>query len=109
LLLQPLVENAVTHGVAHVLDGGLVAIKTSVTDGLLKIVVDNPCDLDRPRRTGTGLGLSNVRSRLSTVYGDKARVAANEADGTWRVELTLPAERPADSPAPSVRTVERLS
>jgi LytS/YehU family sensor histidine kinase len=93
LLLQPLVENAVTHGVAHVLDGGLIAIRTSVEDTALKIVVENPCDADRPRRTGTGVGLANVRARLLAVYGDDARVSSTEADGIWRVELTLPAER----------------
>jgi len=93
LLLQPLVENAVTHGVAQMLDGGLIAIRTSVTDTRLRIVVENPCDRDRPRRTGTGVGLSNVRSRLIAVYGDDALVSSTEADGIWRVELTLPAER----------------
>jgi two-component system, LytTR family, sensor histidine kinase AlgZ len=93
LLLQPLVENAVTHGVAHVLDGGLIAIRTSVDDTALKIVVENPCDADRPRRTGTGVGLSNVRARLLAVYGDDGRVSSTEADGIWRVELMLPAER----------------
>jgi hypothetical protein len=93
LLLQPLVENAVTHGVAQVLDGGLIAVRTSVADTNLRIVIENPCDGDRPRRTGTGVGLSNVKARLLAVYGDDARVSATEADGRWRVELTLPAER----------------
>ena len=93
LLLQPLVENAVTHGVAHVLEGGLIAIRTSVDDARLRIVVENPCDAERPRWTGTGLGLRNVRERLAAVYGDQGRVASAEADGVWRVELTLPAER----------------
>jgi sensor histidine kinase YesM len=97
LLLQPLAENAVTHGVAHVLEGGLIAIRTSIVDTRLQIIVENPCDADRPRRTGTGLGLSNVRARLSAVYGGDARVSSSETDGMWRVEITLPAER---SPQP---------
>jgi LytS/YehU family sensor histidine kinase len=101
LLLQPLVENAVTHGVAHVLDGGLIAISTSVADTQLRIVIENPCDADRPRRTGTGLGLRNVRERLSAVYGDHGRASSGEADGVWRVELTLPAERPGSVAAPT--------
>ena len=109
LLLQPLVENAVTHGVAHVLDGGLIAIKTSVADAMLKIVVENPCDVDRPRRTGTGVGVSNVRSRLSAVYGDQGRVSSTEADGTWRVEVTLPAERPAEAPSGAAPHVAEMS
>jgi two-component system, LytTR family, sensor histidine kinase AlgZ len=92
LLLQPLVENAVTHGVAHVVDGGLVAIRTSVAGPTLKIVVENPCDADRPRRTGTGVGLTNVRGRLAAVYGDRARISAAESDGVWRVEVALPVE-----------------
>jgi histidine kinase len=93
LLLQPLVENAVTHGVAHLLEGGLIAVSTSIDDTRLRIVVENPCDADRPRRTGTGVGVRNVRERLAAVYGDQGRVASAEADGIWRVELTLPAER----------------
>src|SRR3954453_21665520 len=105
LLLQPLVADAVHHGggpgrgnagpdgVPHVLDGGFIATRTSVADARLRIVVENPCDAERPRRTGTGLGLRNVRDRLAAVYGDQGRVASAEADGVWRVELTLPAER----------------
>ena len=93
MLLQPLVENAVTHGVAHVLEGGLIAIRTSVDNARLRIVVENPCDAERPRRTGTGLGLRNVRERLAAVYGDQGRVSSAETDGAWRGELTLPAER----------------
>jgi two-component system sensor histidine kinase AlgZ len=93
LLLQPVVENAVTHGVAHVLEGGSIAIRTFATANTLRIVVENPCDPDRPRRTGTGLGLTNVRARLAALYGDEARVSATEADEVWRVEVTLPAEQ----------------
>jgi two-component system sensor histidine kinase AlgZ len=83
----------VTHGVAHVLDGGVIAIRTSIADTTLRIVLENPCDAERPRRTGTGVGLSNVRARLLAVYGDDARVSSAEAEGVWRVELTLPLER----------------
>ncbi len=106
LLLQPLVENAVTHGVAHVLDGGLIAITTSMEGTALKIVVENPCDADRPRRTGTGLGLANVRARLLAVYGDDARVSSTETDGIWRVELTLPAERLQDAKSQDTRVTQ---
>jgi len=92
LLLQPLVENAVTHGVAHVIDGGVIRIAISNTESSLTIDVENPCDPDRPRRTGTGLGLANVRGRLHAIYGDQARVTASEADGAWTVRLVLPAD-----------------
>jgi len=92
LLLQPIVENAVTHGVAHLLAGGTIRIAASRRSAWLSIVVENPCDPDRPRRTGNGLGLANVRARLRALHGDNARVAAAEHDGVWRVEIGLPLE-----------------
>jgi len=91
LLLQPLVENAVTHGVAHMLAGGTIDVTAARTGERLTIAVENPCDRDRPRRTGTGLGLANVRARLAALYGDAARVLAAEEPERWRVELSLPA------------------
>lgn len=93
LLLQPLVENAVTHGVAHLVEGGTVRIAASTTPASVRVVVENPCDPDRPRRTGTGLGLGNVRARLRALHGEAARVTATETDGLWRVEIALPRDR----------------
>lgn len=94
LLLQPIAENAVTHGVAHVLDGGPVVVYATATPVRLSIVVENPADPERPRKTGTGLGLSNVRARLRALYGTEASVRWAEQEGRWRVELSLPASRP---------------
>jgi LytS/YehU family sensor histidine kinase len=91
LLLQPIVENAVTHGVAQLLAGGTIRIAASRTASTLSLVVENPCDADRRRGTGTGLGLANVRSRLRALYGSDARVSATEQQGAWRVELRMPA------------------
>jgi hypothetical protein len=91
LLLQPIVENAVTHGVAHVLAGGTVRVAASRSGGTLRIVVENPCDRDRPRGGGAGVGLANVRARLRALHGADAHLAAGERDGVWRVELVLPA------------------
>lgn len=90
LLLQPIVENAITHGVAHVLDGGAVTIRASRTDRLLSVLVENPCDPDRPRGTGAGVGLSNVRARLQALHGAEAFLQATELDAVWRVTLTMP-------------------
>jgi hypothetical protein len=90
LLLQPIVENAVTHGVAHVVTGGTIRVTALQGSTTLTITVENPCDPDRPRRTGTGLGLANVRARLRALYGDNAHIAASESGGTWRVDLLVP-------------------
>ena len=97
LLLQPLVENAVTHGIAHLIDGGTVRVVAARAGGWLRIVVDNPCDPDRPKRGGTGVGLANVRARLRALHGADATVVTDERGGRWQVEVTLPAtvEAPA--------------
>jgi uncharacterized membrane protein (DUF441 family) len=91
LLLQPLVENAVTHGIAHLLDRGTIRIVASRTPARLSIVVENPCDPDRPRGTGAGVGLANVRARLRALYGAEAIVNSSERGGVWRMELSFPA------------------
>jgi two-component system sensor histidine kinase AlgZ len=90
LLLQPLVENAVTHGIAHRLAGGTVTVTASRLGGRVQIAVENPCDPDRPRRGGPGVGLANVRARLHTLHGHDARLSAGETDGVWKVEISLP-------------------
>jgi two-component system sensor histidine kinase AlgZ len=95
LLLQPIVENAVTHGVAHVLAGGTIRVAVACSASALTIVVENPCDDDRPRRTGSGLGLANVRARLRALYGTDAWMSAGEVAGLWRVEMSLPLELPS--------------
>lgn len=108
LILQPLVENAVTHGIAHVLAGGTVSISAVRSPATLTIAVENPCDAERPCATGTGVGLANVRARLRALHGDDARVSSAERDGTWRVEISLPAEAvAAPAGAPPRRTEGR--
>ena len=95
LLLQPIVENAVTHGIAHVLEGGAVRVTAERAGDTLRIAVENPCDPDRPRRPGGGVGLANVRARLQALHGADARVSAAEQAGTWRVDIALPAAESA--------------
>jgi hypothetical protein len=91
LLLQPLVENAVTLGIAHVLEGGTVRVRAEGRGAGLTITVDNPCDRDRPPGRGTGLGLRNVRERLESAYGGEAFLTADERDGRFVVKVEIPA------------------
>jgi LytS/YehU family sensor histidine kinase len=90
LLLQPLVENAVTHGVAHMLEGGVVRIRAEKRAASLLLSVENPCDRERPSGRGTGLGLRNVRQRLQSVYADDAVLQTEEASGRFAVRIQLP-------------------
>jgi two-component system sensor histidine kinase AlgZ len=90
LLLQPLVENAVVHGVAHRLEGGTVAIHAESRDSALMISITNPVDADRPRGQGSGFGLNLVRQRLQAHYGAAYLFEAIEAEGTYRVNIRVP-------------------
>jgi len=91
LLLQPLVENAVHHGIAHLIGGGEIKVSAKVRGSLLDIVVENTCDADRPRSRSTGLGLANVRGRVESMYGTRARMDVENEPETFRVRLALPA------------------
>jgi LytS/YehU family sensor histidine kinase len=90
LLLQPLVENAVTHGVAHALDGGWVRVRAEKRAASVAVTVENPCDPERPAGRGTGLGLRNVRERLQSVYGHDAALSIDERDGRFVARLEIP-------------------
>lgn len=90
LVLQPLVENAVVHGIAGLIEGGSIRLAIARADGRLLIRVENPRDPDVvPRRHG-GVGLENVRRRLLAAFPDSARVEAVAAPDSFRVELNLP-------------------
>jgi len=91
LLLQPLVENAVTHGVAQMIDGGEIRIEAERRGEELRIAITNPRDSDSPGRKGAGIGLQNVKRRLAALHGDAALVEARPGESTFRVELRLPA------------------
>ncbi len=90
LLLQPLVENAVTHGIAQRLDGGLVRIEAERRGPELRIVITKPRDADAPARRGTGIGLQNVRRRLAALHGAQADLQSTATEDAFRVELRLP-------------------
>ena len=91
LLLQPLVENAVTHGIGQLIDGGTVQID-AVRDGeAVRISVENRCDPDRPSNAGTGIGLENTRRRVQTFYGGNAKIDVVAEPERFRVAMILPA------------------
>lgn len=101
LILQPLVENAVGHGIAHLLDGGVVTIRAFRNGGTLTLRITNPCDPDRPRGGKPGVGLENIRRRLFALYGTAARCLINETLTEFVVELALPVAQSAGE-TPSV-------
>ena len=104
LLLQPLVENAVRHGIARRPRGGFILVKTSRDGDSLSVLIENePPEesasilLDGVARTG-GVGLENVRQRLEQMYGASSSMhTATNARGNYEVSLRLPLKLPHDS------------
>ncbi|MGA8492236.1 MAG: histidine kinase [Terriglobales bacterium] len=89
MILQPLVENAIRHGVASSREGGWVEVATSATNGVLTIRVRNSVGV-KPSN-GTGLGLRNVEARLKYLYSGDASLAFTIAeDLTATASLALP-------------------
>lgn len=93
LVLQPLIENAVKHGIATMVDGGLIRVQGHVVDGSMEVSVENDFDPDSPTPRRNGLGLRNVRSRLATRFGDAARLTAHVENNQFRAEMVVPYSR----------------
>jgi len=94
LLLQPLVENAVRHGVAQLTEGGWIRIEIRQPEPEnLAIAIENNFDPEAPRRKGSGIGLRNVRERLDASYGSRARFDVRTNHNRFLVSLNLPAEK----------------
>jgi two-component system sensor histidine kinase AlgZ len=92
LLIQPLVENAVRHGIAGMVEGGCIRVDARRIDDRIVITVDNPTDPDLPLRLGTGVGLTNVRRRIEGLYGSRATMDIENTPGRFAVRLNLPLE-----------------
>jgi len=92
LILQPLVENAVLHGMAGHQMPVLVTISVSLTDDVLTLQV---CNTIAPNRTAgaAGIGLRNVRERIAVQFEGRASLVTTAQDSQWRSELHLPAIR----------------
>jgi two-component system, LytTR family, sensor histidine kinase AlgZ len=95
LVLQPLIENAVKHGIATLVDGGTIKVDGAVRDGLLEISVENGFDPDSPTPRRHGIGLRNVRSRLETRFGDAAHLTAHVENNRFRAEMVVPCRKSA--------------
>ncbi len=96
MLLQPLIENAIKHGLESKIDGGSVAVSARQQDGHVVLTVEDS-GLGFQGDAQSGMGLSNVRERLVTIYGPSANlsVESREPSGT-RVRFQVPLAASAD-------------
>jgi two-component system LytT family sensor kinase len=95
MLLQPIVENSIRHGLAPKLEGGIIHIRTALDDGRLRIEIeDNGMGITEARLARVheeGIGMSNVQARLKLLYGDDFRFEISSQFGTGtRVRIEVP-------------------
>jgi two-component system LytT family sensor kinase len=100
MLLQPIVENSLKHGLSGKIEGGHIRIRTTLTDGRLLIEVeDNGVGIPEermPQVYADGIGISNVHERLKVLYGGDFRmeISSREGEGT-RIAIDVPEVVPA--------------
>lgn len=91
-LLQPLVENAIKHGVALCDQPIAIRISARACGGQLTVAVENDCPSEDLPAHGAGVGLSNVRERLAAVYGDAGHLETIERDAGFIALVRFPLE-----------------
>jgi two-component system sensor histidine kinase AlgZ len=102
LLLQPLVENAVTHGVEPSAAGGRLVIRTRRAGRRLEIAVENP--MTTAGEAGHGIGLAGVRARLAVAFGDQATLALEETRDRFVAQVLCPWQTASRDDAASGRS-----
>ncbi len=102
LMLQPLVENAVKHGIAGLVEGGSVRVSARRGEDGVTIAVENGFDPDMPPPRKTGVGLAHVRQRLQVRYGEAASLEAGSVGEVFRVVLHFPCESSPAAKAPAL-------
>jgi len=93
LVLQPLVENAVLHGISRLAGGGTVEISLQVEEGLLRVSVRNPApppSAGDPAQNGARHAQQSIGDRLAHAFGPRAGLTASHVDGYYRCELRIP-------------------
>ena len=96
LTIQPLLENAIYHGIELLPGGGEVKVSGRRVEGDLRIVVQNPVAPDQSRRKGGNkMAMANIRQRFELAYGGGASVDVEEQDGNYNVKLQFPCDESA--------------
>lgn len=92
MLLQPLVENAIKHGIGQILDGGTLKIHTLRNVDFVEVRIENPVDPSTTCQADLGIGLRQVRERLKNRFENRCYFEASIRNGHYEVVLGFPME-----------------
>jgi two-component system sensor histidine kinase AlgZ len=93
LTIQPLLENAIYHGIELLPDGGDVTVSGSRDDKYLEISISNPvAEGEKRAKSGNQMALANIRQRFELAYGNRATVDVEDGGSTYAVKLRFPHE-----------------
>jgi two-component system sensor histidine kinase AlgZ len=95
LILQPLVENAVYHGVSQLPAGGTILVRVADAGGRISVAVENPAPQRPARSDGHQIALDNIGQRLQALYGSAGQMEVTRPRGGYRIELSYPAQEVA--------------
>ncbi len=91
LTVQPLLENAIYHGIERLAEAGVVEVTGRRDGDTLYLALDNPTPANgEPERAGNQMALDNIRERLALVFGNRASLAIDAPPGRFRVTLAFP-------------------
>ncbi|WP_019528434.1 sensor histidine kinase [Dasania marina] len=90
LVLQPLLENAIYHGIQNLAAGGTVTVAASYAQGQLTVTISNPFNTERAHTHGNKIALPNIEHRLKALFGEQASLLSEQVDGRYTVRLSYP-------------------
>lgn len=90
LLLQPLLENAILHGIQQLPDGGSVVVKARLNGNMVEIDIINPLASTAESASGNGMANENIRLRLQVLFGDRAKFSASQSNGHYHAHASFP-------------------
>ncbi|MFI4884431.1 MAG: sensor histidine kinase [Steroidobacterales bacterium] len=90
MLLQPLVENAIVHGIAQRPDGGRIAIRAHIEEARLALSISNDVPAQARAAGGNGIGLVNTRERLQALYGGRQALEIRRGADRVTIEISIP-------------------
>ncbi|MDD3875049.1 MAG: histidine kinase [Bacteroidales bacterium] len=90
MLLQPLYENAIKHGVYESLKPVFVDSKINLENNVLTIIISNDYEITSIKKSGAGIGLQNVKERLFLIFGSHDLIRINKTESLFQVELKIP-------------------